>query len=133
VVGVNTAVAGIGLGLAVPVNEATRKVIGALMSEGRVRRAYIGLAGGPRPLPPQARGRFEADSCIEVVEVVERSPAERAGLRPEDLVVEVDGVPTPGVEDLQRLMVADLIGTSVSLRLLRQGREVEVELVPAEL
>ena len=133
VVGINTAVAGIGLGLAVPVNEATRKVIGALISEGRVRRAYIGLAGGPRPLPPQARGRFEADSCIEVVEVVERSPAERAGLRPEDLVVEVDGVPTPGVEDLQRLMVADLIGTSVSLRLLRQGREVEVELVPAEL
>ena len=56
-VGVNTAVAGVGLGLAVPINDATRKVIGALMTEGRVRRAYLGIAGGPRPLPPQARGR----------------------------------------------------------------------------
>jgi S1-C subfamily serine protease len=133
VVGINTAVAGVGLGLAVPVNEATRKVIGALMSEGRVRRAYIGLAGGPRPLPPHARGRFAFDNCIEVVEVVEGSPAARAGLRPEDLVVEVDGTPTPRVEDLQRLMVAELIGTPVSLRVLRQGAEHELELVPAEL
>ena len=103
------------------------------MSEGRVRRAYIGLAGGPRPLPPQARGRYATDSCIEVVEVVEGSPADHAGLRPEDLLIEVDGTPTPGVGELQRLMVAELIGTGVSLRLLRQGRELELELVPAEL
>jgi len=133
VVGVNTAVAGVGLGLAVPVNDATRRVIGALMSEGRVRRAYIGLAGGPRPLPPQARARMEADSCIEVVEVVEGSPAERAGLRPEDLILEIDGIATPRVEDLQRLMVAELIDTTVTVRLLRQGRELELELVPEEL
>ncbi len=133
VVGINTAVAGVGLGLAVPVNDATRRVIGALMSEGRVRRAYIGLAGGPRPLPPQARGRFATESAIEVVEVVEGSPADRAGVKPEDLVIEVDGAPTPGVGELQRLMVAELIGTGVSLRILRQGRELELELVPAEL
>jgi S1-C subfamily serine protease len=133
VVGVNTAVAGVGLGLAVPVNDATRRVIGGLMSEGRVRRAYIGLAGGPRPLPPHARGRFTHDSCIEVVEVVEGSPAAQAGLRPEDLLVEVDGTPTPAVEDLQRMMVAELIGTKVSIRVLRQGRELELGLVPAEL
>lgn len=133
VVGVNTAVAGVGLGLAVPINDATRRVIGALMSEGRVRRAYVGLAGGPRPLPPQARARMQADSCIEVVEVVEGSPAERAGLRPEDLILEVDGTPTPGVEELQRLMVAELIGAAVTVRLLRQGRELELELVPEEL
>jgi len=133
VVGVSTAVAGMGLGLAVPVNDATRRVIGALMSEGRVRRAYIGLAGGPRPLPPQARARIQADSCIEVVEVVEGSPAERAGLRPEDLILEVDGAATPGVEELQRLMVAELIDTTVTVRLLRQGRELELELVPEEL
>src|SRR5581483_7149910 len=55
VVGINTAVAGIGLGLAVPINQATRRIVGALMREGRVRRAYVGLAGGPRPLPPHAR------------------------------------------------------------------------------
>src|SRR5213080_2675945 len=53
VIGVNTAVAGVGLGLAVPINDATRRIIGALMSEGRFRRAYLGIAGGTRPLPPR--------------------------------------------------------------------------------
>src|SRR5205814_6907316 len=91
VVGINTAVAGVGLGLAVPINDSTRRVIGSLMSEGRVRRAYLGIAGGPRPLPPQARAHAPGDSCVEVVEVVPGSPAERAGLRPEDLILEVDG------------------------------------------
>jgi S1-C subfamily serine protease len=133
VVGINTAVAGVGLGLAVPINEATHRVIGSLMSEGRVRRAYLGVAGGPRPLPPHARQLSEADSCVEVVEVVRGTPADRAGIRPEDLIVEVDSQTVTSVEDLQRLMVAELIGTKVPVRLLRQGREVKLELVPAEL
>jgi S1-C subfamily serine protease len=133
VVGVNTAVAGVGLGLAVPINESTLKVVGALMTEGRVRRAYLGIAGGPRPVPPQARELARHDTCIEVVEVVPDSPAGRAGLRPEDLILELDGTPLARVEDLQRLMVADLIGSRVTVRLLRQGRPMEVQLVPAEL
>src|SRR6202012_3738386 len=83
VIGVNTAVAGVGLGLAVPINAATRQIIGALMTEGRVRRAYIGIAGGPRPLPPQARARVGRKDGVEVVEVVDGSPAERSGLRAE--------------------------------------------------
>src|SRR2546427_5570159 len=53
VVGINTAVAGVGLGLAVPINAATRRIVGALMTEGRFRRAHLGIAGGPRPLPPR--------------------------------------------------------------------------------
>src|SRR5213078_239769 len=89
VVGVNTAVAGVGLGLAVPINPATRKIIGSLMSEGRVRRAYLGVAGGVRPLPPQASAEWGGGNCVEVVEVVEGSPADRAGLRPEDLLVQL--------------------------------------------
>ena len=133
VVGVNTAVAGVGLGLAVPINDATHRVIGSLMSEGRVRRAYLGVAGGPRPLPPHARALAERDTCVEVVEVVRGSPADGAGLRPEDLIVEVATTPVGSVEDLQRLMVGELIGTKVPLRLLRQGRELELELIPAEL
>src|SRR2546430_1453282 len=52
VVGINTAVAGVGLGLAVPINGATRKIVGALMRDGRYRRAYLGIAGGPGPPPP---------------------------------------------------------------------------------
>ena len=133
VVGVNTAVAGIGLGLAVPINAATRHVIGQLMSTGRVRRAYLGIAGGPRPLPPGGRRRFGARTGVEVVEVVDDSPAQRAGLRAEDLIVEVDGTAVTGVADLQRLMVADRIGATVAVTLLRGGGTLTLELVPAEL
>src|SRR5213592_3210884 len=122
VVGVNTAVAGIGLGLAVPINAATRQIVGSLMTDGRVRRAYVGIAGGPRPLPPRARSRFDMDTGIEVIEVMADSPAERAGLRPEDLIVSVDGTPTATVDELQRLMVAELIGQRVPVGIVREGR-----------
>ncbi|MDQ5833780.1 MAG: PDZ domain-containing protein, partial [Actinomycetota bacterium] len=133
VVGINTAVAGVGLGLAVPINDSTQQVIAALMREGRVRRAYLGIAGGPRPVPPRARAIAGSDSCVEVVEVVDGSPAARAAIRAEDLILAVNGTQVTRVEDLQRLMVAELIGTPVTVRLLRAGRPLEVELVPAEL
>ena len=134
VVGINTAVAGVGLGLAVPMNESTQRVIAALMAHGHVRRAYLGIAGGPRPVPPAARSATgDGGTCIEVVEVVEGSPAARAGLRAEDLILAVNGTRTERVEDLQRLMVADLIGVPVNVRLLRAGRRHDVELVPGEL
>jgi serine protease Do len=133
VVGINTAVAGVGLGLAVPINATTRAIVGALMSEGRFRRAYIGIAGDARPLPPRLAAALGRQRGIEVVQVVEGSPADRAGLRAEDLIVEVDGAAVAGVDDLQRLMAGDLIGRTVPARLLRQGREVTVELVPDEL
>jgi serine protease Do len=133
VVGINTAVAGVGLGLAVPINDSTQSVIAALIREGRVRRAYLGIAGGPRPVPPQARSMAGSDSCVEVVEVVDGSPAARASIRAEDLILAVNDTQVTRVEDLQRLMVADLIGVPVTVRLLRAGRPLEVELVPAEL
>jgi serine protease Do len=133
VVGINTAVAGVGLGLAVPINDVTRAIVGELMTEGRFRRAYIGIAGDSRPLPPRLAAAIGRRSGIEVVQVVEGSPAALAGLRPEDLIVELDGRPVGRVDDLQRLMVRDLIGRAVRARVLRRGDELEVELVPAEL
>jgi len=133
VVGINTAVAGVGLGLAVPVDDATRQIVGALMTEGRFRRAYLGIAGGPRPLPPRVARTLGRGSGVEVVQVVEGSPAERAGLRPEDLIVELDGAPVTDVADIQRLMVVEKIGEPVPIRVLREGRELELSLVPAEL
>jgi S1-C subfamily serine protease len=133
VVGINTAIAGIGLGLAVPINETTEQIVAQLMRDGRVRRAYIGVAGGPRPVPPQARAAAGAATAVEVVEVVEGGPADRAGLRPEDLILAVGDSQVTRVEDLQRLMVAELIGVPVTARLLRAGRVLEVELTPAEL
>ena len=122
-----------GLGLAVPVNATTRGVIGALMRDGRVRRAYIGVAGGPRPLPPQVRARLGRVSGVEVVEVAPDSPAERAGLRAEDLIVEVAGTVIAGVDDLQRMMVAEVIGVPLPLSVVREGGLLQRELVPVEL
>jgi serine protease Do len=133
VVGINTAVAGFGLGLAVPINDTTRRILAALVRDGRFRRAYIGIAGGPRPLPPRVAARLGRRTGVEVVEVVPGSPAERAGLRAEDLVVAVDGEPIGSVEDLHRLMAEELIGAPVELEVVRGGSDVRVRLVPAEL
>jgi S1-C subfamily serine protease len=133
VIGVNTAVAGVGLGLAVPINAATRQIIGSLMTEGRVRRAYIGIAGGPRPLPPQARSRLGRKGGVEVVEVVEGSPAERAGVRAEDLIVELDGQPIERVDEVQRLMTGQAIGQPIAVQVLRGERLLDLEIRPVEL
>jgi S1-C subfamily serine protease len=133
VIGINTAVAGVGLGLAVPVNDATRQIVGALMTEGRFRRAYLGIAGGSRPLPPRVARQLGRASGVEVVQVVEGSPAAAAGLRPEDLIVELDAAPITDVADIQRVMVVEKIGVAVPVRVLREGRELVLSLVPAEL
>jgi serine protease Do len=133
VVGINTAVAGVGLGLAVPINAATRRIVGALMAEGRFRRAYLGIAGGPRPLPPRLARELGRKSGVEIAQVVEGGPADRAGMRAEDLIVELEGTPIEGMDDLQRVVVGEVIGRAVHAKVVRGGREHELELVPAEL
>ena len=133
VVGINTAVAGIGLGLAVPINTTTRQVISALMRDGRVRRAWIGIAGGARPLPPAVAAALGRKRGLEVVEVIADSPADHAGVRPEDLVVAVDDEPVGGVDDLQRLLTAETIDRPVELAVVRGGTHRTLALTPREL
>ncbi|MDX6692199.1 MAG: hypothetical protein QOG15_3656 [Solirubrobacteraceae bacterium] len=133
VVGVNTAVAGVGLGLAVPIDATTRRIISALMTNGRVRRAYLGIAGGARPLPPRIATRLGRDSAIEVVEVAPGSPAAAAGLQPEDILVEAAGAPLRGVGDLQRLMTEDAIAQVIEVVVVRGGDERRLRITPREL
>ena len=133
VVGINTAVAGVGLGLAVPINEATRRIVGALMTEGRFRRAYLGAALGARPLPPRLARALGRSGCVEIVEVVDGRPADRAGLRAGDLVLALDGMAVEDVTGLQRLMTGDLIGVPVTVTIARDERVVDLELVADEL
>jgi S1-C subfamily serine protease len=133
VVGVSTAVAGIGLGLAVPINSTTRRIIAALMTEGRFRRAYLGIAGGPRPLPPRVARQMERGAGVEVVEVVPGSPAALAGMRPEDLILDVDGVAVESARDLQRLMAAERIGKALTVKVFRDGTILDLAAVPVEL
>ncbi|MDQ3974424.1 MAG: trypsin-like peptidase domain-containing protein [Actinomycetota bacterium] len=137
VVGINTAVVspglGQGLGLAVPINPATRQIVAALMREGRVRRAYLGIAGGSRPLPPRAAQATGRARGVEILSVVAGSPAAVAGLRPEDLVVEVDGSPVDDVGDLQRLMTGERIGRQVAVGVFRGGRLQHLDVTLTEL
>jgi S1-C subfamily serine protease len=136
-VGINTAVIGPGmgqgLGLAVPINDATRRIVASLMTEGRVRRAYLGIAGGPRPLPPRVAADVGRQRGIEIVEIVPASPAARAGIKAEDLVVEVDGVPVEGMDDLQRLMDGSAVGRTMPIRVYREGRTLTLDVTPIEL
>ena len=133
VVGVNTAVAGVGLGLAVPINAAALGIIASLMTSGRVRRGYIGIAGATRPVPRSAQADRPASGCIEVVEVVPDSPADAAGIRVGDLIVELDAQPMSGVSDLLSLLQHEVIGSPLTVVLLRDGKERQLQVTPVEL
>jgi S1-C subfamily serine protease len=133
VIGINTAVAGIGLGLAVPMNPTTRRIIYALLHDGRVRRAYLGLVTKPAPLRPQLAERFDQRNALRVVEVISGSPAAQAGLREGDLVLAVDGVPLRDAQSLQRQLFEDAIGRRTEVTAIRNGALVDVVAFPAEL
>jgi S1-C subfamily serine protease len=133
VVGINTAVAGIGLGLAVPVNATTNRIIYQLMHDGRVRRAYLGLVSSPAPLPPAWADRTSQRTALRVIEVVEHSPAEVSGLHRGDMVLAVNGTPLGSAGSLQRLLLDDAIGSRVEITVLRNGALVDVVAEPTEL
>jgi S1-C subfamily serine protease len=133
VVGINTAVAGVGLGLAVPINGTTRKIISTLMQHGRVRRAYLGVVSVPTPLPASLHERVGRKEGLRVAELVADGPAERAGLRPGDILVSAAGKPVTNSQDLQRLMFAEAIGRPLEITVLRNGALVDVIARPAEL
>jgi S1-C subfamily serine protease len=132
-VGVNTALAGQGVGLAVPVNPTTQGILAALMRDGRVRRGHLGVAGAGRPLPPRAAAALGHDRGLGVIEVLPGSPAEVAGLRPGDIVVEANGRPVRDAGDLQRLLLGEAIDRFLILRVVRGGSAASVTVIPDEL
>jgi S1-C subfamily serine protease len=133
VVGINTAVAGIGLGLAVPINATTNRIVYQLMHDGRVRRAYLGLVSSPAPVPPAWASRTGQRTALRVVEVVDSSPAAVADLHRGDLVLAVNGTSLGNAGSLQRLLLDDAIGSRVEITVLRNGALVDVVAEPTEL
>jgi len=133
VVGINTAVAGLGLGLAVPVNETTRRIIGTLVRDGRVRRAFLGLVSSPAPLPPVLAERLGRREGLRLVEVVPGSPAARAGLFAGDVLLTVGGQAVSTAQSVQRLMFAEAIGKDLPITVWRRGALVDVIARPVEL
>ncbi len=133
VVGINTAVAGWGLGLAVPINDTTRRIIGSLVTDGRVRRAYLGLVSTPAPLPAPLAERTGRRRGLRIVDIVPGSPADRSGLKAGDLVLEAGRRPVADAQSLQRLLFADAIGQPLPMTVHRRGAMVDVITVPTEL
>ncbi len=133
VVGVNTAVAGIGVGLAVPINETTRGIITTLMASGRVRRAWLGIVGTQVPLPPAMAAKVFRGNGLQVAQIMPQSPAAQSGLRVGDIVVSVAGDPVASTTALQRAMVEDAIGRRLEITVWRNGALVDVIAVPREL
>jgi S1-C subfamily serine protease len=133
VVGINTAVAGVGVGLAIPINAITRQIVATLMAEGRVRRAYLGLAGTPAPLPPALASRLGQKTGMRIEQIVSEGPAAQAGLRPGDLLVSANAEAVTNAQTLQRLMLGDAIGRPLALTVLRSEALVDVIAVPVEL
>src|SRR5580658_3109249 len=133
VVGINTAVAGVGVGLAIPINGITRQIVATLMAEGHVRRAYLGLAGSPAPLPPPMALRFDQKTGMRLEDVAAEGPAAKAGLRRHDLLLRANGEPVTNAQSLQRLMLGDAIGEPLALTVLRSGDLVDVIATPEEL
>jgi len=133
VVGINTAVAGVGLGLAVPMNSTTQRIITALLQEGRVRRAYLGLVSRPSPLPAELEVKVGRSKGLRVVEVVTGSPAHRAGLTGGDLLLTAGRRPVTDAQSLQRLLFDDAIGRPLPITVWRRGAMVDVITIPTEL
>jgi S1-C subfamily serine protease len=133
VVGINTAVAGVGLGLAVPVNATTRRIVEALLRDGRVRRAYLGVVGTPAPVPADVAERYARRSGVRLAEVVPGSPAARAGLRRGDLVLDVGRHPVQDAQGIQKQLFGDAVGVPLPVTVLRNGAMVDVVAVPTEL
>jgi serine protease Do len=133
VVGINTAVAGVGLGLAVPVNATTFRIMEALLRDGKVRRAYLGVVGTPAPVPADVAERHSRHSGVRLAEVVAGSPAARAGLRPGDLVLDVNRQAVTDAQGIQKQLFGDAIGVPLPVTVLRNGAMVDVVAVPTEL
>jgi S1-C subfamily serine protease len=133
VVGINTAVAGVGLGLAVPVNATTRRIVAALLADGRVRRAYLGVVGSPAPVPAAVADRHGRRNGLRLAEVIGGSPAADAGLRAGDLVLDVGRKPVHDAQGVQRQLFGDAIGVPLPVTVLRNGAMVDVVAVPTEL
>jgi S1-C subfamily serine protease len=103
------------------------------MHDGRVRRAWLGIAGARRQVAPRIARSIGYEAGIGVAEVVPGSPADRCGVRSGDVIVEVDGRPVRDAGDLQRLMLSEAIGRPTSLRVLRGGTLLEINAVPTEM
>lgn len=136
VIGINTAMIFMaqGISFAVPVNT-VKWVVGELVTRGKVRRAYLGIAGQVRPISRRIQRHLElqAATAVEVVSVEEEGPAHRAGVREGDLMLSVNGKSVGSVDDIHRLLTGWSAGSPLNLTVLRNGERLQVQIIPGEM
>ncbi len=136
VIGINTAMIFMaqGISFAVPVNT-VKWVVGELVTRGKVRRAYLGIAGQVRPIGRRIQRHLElqAATAVEVVSVEEEGPAHQAGVREGDLMLSVNGKSVASVDDIHRLLTGWTGGSPLSLTILRNGERLQVQVIPGEM
>jgi S1-C subfamily serine protease len=103
------------------------------MREGRVRRAYLGIAGNPRVLAPRDRVATGRESGVYVAEVMANGPAAAGGIRAGDVILDVEGQPVTSALDLQRLMYDEAIGRTITIRVRRGTQNLDLDITPVEL
>jgi S1-C subfamily serine protease len=135
VVGVNTAIvmAAQGICFAIP-SSIARQVAGPLIRTGRIRRAYVGL-GGQNISLPRRLVRYHglaAESGVLIIQVEPNSPARKAGVVERDLLVEYDGRPITGIDDLRRMLTEQRIGAKTQMTIIRGPDKLTVEVIPDE-
>jgi S1-C subfamily serine protease len=136
VVGVNTAVilGGQGIAFAVPINTA-RYVVSSLLRDGRVRRSHLGVAGQNTPIPRRfvREHTLANEQGVTITAVSEGTPADEAGLRAGDLILDFAGETVSSIDDLHRLLTEERIGKPVPVRVLRRGELRRVLVIPREV
>ena len=136
VIGVNTAIIAAAQGICFATAVDTTKIVVAqLLRHGRVRRGYIGVAGQNTALPRRLVRHFElpVESGVRVLSVEDASPARAAGLEEGDVIVQWDGRPIAGIDDLHRLLTEDYLGRSAALTLIRRAQKLVRQITPVEL
>src|SRR5262249_34923776 len=134
VVGINTMIAGIGtgIGFAVPSSMA-RPIADQLIGGGKVRRPYLGiLMQDVTPELSKTLGKAPEKGAL-VGEVQPGSPADKAGIKPGDVVLSVDGTPVEGSKAVQRTVLSKRIGQQVNLEIWRDGKKQTIAATTAEL
>ena len=130
VVGINTAIIQFAQGIcfAIPAN-AARTIAGLLIRDGRVRRSYLGVSGQSRPLARRwvLANQLQQNSGVQLQTVEPGTPGWVGGLRPGDILVDVDGRPCPHLDELQKQLTSLQPGHTATVRVLREGTPLELD------
>ncbi|HEX5939334.1 MAG TPA: trypsin-like peptidase domain-containing protein [Dehalococcoidia bacterium] len=131
VVGINTSRLGRGAGLTIPVASAAR-IADALLSQGRIKRGYLGIGNQPVQLPAGLASKAGQDTGLLVVSVEAGTSADKAGMLVGDIVVKLSGSPVKDTDDLQALLNSESVGKATTITLLRGGELTELAVTPGE-